>query len=1365
MQNKQMRTVSYLKRVSLLLIMAVTCFGTSFAQTGEYSYQKKWGKTGLQLSEQKSNAITLNYSIGDFSIYSEKINGNDAHLISIGSYFLPNNEGNPNLPGKGHYLAIPNGAIATLEILEMETDIIANVDMAPAPQIPLENDDENLYYSKNEVVYETNAFYPEKPVIISEQQTIRGVNTVLLGITPYQYNPVTKELKVITNLKLEVKYNGGDGTYGETRLRNRWWDPILKDAIFNSDVLPIVDFNKRDLKAPKDNEEYEYLIISPNGEDYLAWADSIRVFRNMQGIKTGIVTLEEIGGNNINLIEDYIDNIYNSWSVPPAAILMLGDYGDDADRHIIAPIYDNYCASDNIYADVNNDHLPDIIFARITANNEQQLSVMVRKFIEYEKNPPQSEYFYQHPITALGWQTERWFQICSESVGGFWKNVLGKDPVRINAVYAGNPDVDPWSYAPNTNTVLNYFGPDGLGYLPETPGELGGFNGGSTWDVINAINNGAFMLQHRDHGNESGWGEPAFNSNSINHLTNTDLTYIFSINCLTGKYNYGGEVFAEKFHRRTWNDQLTGALGILAASEVSYSFVNDTYVWGIYDYMWPEFLPDYGGDYPEIRNVLPAFASVYGKYYLRQSGWPYNTGNKRVTYHLFHHHGDAFLNVYTEVPQNLDITHEDVMVTGTVTNFEITADEGSLIALSIDGELLATGQGTGSPITIQTEYIVPGTIVDVVVTKQNYFRYHSEVLVIPPDGPYVIEDAFTINDSEGNTNGVADFKELVQLSIAMENVGNELAENVEVTLISDNSFVTLNDESDIYGDINASEVIENPNGFALQIANNIPDQTQVNFDVEAISGDETWVSYINFVVNAPVLVIDRYFAVETEGNGNGILDPGERGTITFEFQNNGHAIATELISELQFGDNRISIVEDSKAIESIDINGMTQLSFDVETSNTIPVGEDISMICTLSDGGYFIEREFVLELGKDFEDWETGDLTAFDWSCIGSDWTICEDVVYEGTYSLKSGQYEGAGYSILDLSLTTLVDDSISFFRKVSSQENYDLLRFYVDENEVDSWSGEKDWERVSYFIPAGDHNFKWVYTKDGTVNNGEDCGWIDFIVFPQLQKTDGWAGLDFESCEGDNIELNGRASYYESLHWESSGNGSFNDNSLLNPSYTPSQEDINNGSVDFTLFVNGTEGASYEYDVQVSFNRLPETSTIIEELTEVDLNDGLSTELTCTEIFNASEYQWTIAPEEAGTIEFNDTQLTINWNEEFTGDVIISVQSMNFCGVAEADTKTINVKNTVGLNDETGSMISLYPNPAEDFVKLIFNSDNEEDVMLSITDINGRVIKRKDFSDSVINEIIDLEGMAAGSYTIQIITGENTYTEKLIVK
>jgi hypothetical protein len=75
--------------------------------------------------------------------------------------------------------------------------------------------------------------------------------------------------------------------------------------------------------------------------------------------------------------------------------------------------------------------------------------------------------------------------------------------------------------------------------------------------------------------------------------------------------------------------------------------------------------------------------------------------------------------------------------------------------------------------------------------------------------------------------------------------------------------------------------------------------------------------------------------------------------------------------------------------------------------------------------------------------------------------------------------------------------DEISFYRKVSSESGYDHLRFYMDDVKLGEWSGEKDWELVTAQIPEGEHLLKWVYIKDFSVSNGDDCAWIDYITFP----------------------------------------------------------------------------------------------------------------------------------------------------------------------------------------------------------------------------------------------------------------------------
>jgi PKD repeat protein len=699
-----------------------------------YQYTGCWGKAGFNLTDSKATSVDVVFSVPSFSLDDITINNQVIKNINLPGTFLFNDEGMPNLPGKGSYIAIPQGSVPKLQIVSERTETIHNVEIGPAPRIPLDNDRNPLLYRKNMAVYSKNALYPASPVKISEIQKIRGVDVVILGVTPFQYNPVTRDLIVYKDIRVNISFEGGNGQFGDPAFRSRWWEPIMQDQILNHQSLPAVDFDKRYetyTKSQRDNE-CEYIIIIPTGADFASWADTIKNFRTDQGILTQVFTTAEIGGNTETAIESFIDNAYNNWTIKPAACLLLADYGTNDASNIISHLYSHPAgypnfASDNKYADVDGDEMPDVVFSRICANNASQLQIMISKFLNNERTPPTDYLFYDKPITALGWQTERWFQLCSEVVGGFFRTVYGKHPRRINAIYQGTPG-SIWSSATNTNTLVNYFGPNGLGYIPQTPAELGGWSGGNATMINNAIDSGAFILQHRDHGEYTGWGEPSYHSSNITQLTNTMLPFVFSINCQTGAYHRSSDCFGEVFHRHFKDGHNAGAFGIICPSEVSYSFVNDTYVWGMYDNMWPNFMPAEGTT-PSSRGVMPAFGNAAGKYFLKQSNWPYNTGDKLVTYRLFHMHGDAFSVIYFQVPQALTVSHDTAITYGNTT-FTITANDSALIALTANGEILATAYGLGTtPVNMTIPVLDLGTQVHVTVTKQNYFRYFEVVPV------------------------------------------------------------------------------------------------------------------------------------------------------------------------------------------------------------------------------------------------------------------------------------------------------------------------------------------------------------------------------------------------------------------------------------------------------------------------------------------------------------------------------------------------------------------------------------------------------------------------------------------------------------
>ncbi len=927
----------------LVVIFLFCCAAIIKAQVTTYS--DSWGNHGVTLESENPSKVIINFSITQFQFDDIDVDGNILKAVHLPGVFLPNDEGAPDLPGMGKYIALPQGADAVYKIISSRVETISNIDIAPAPRIPKDTETGPLEYKRNQQLYSSDRFYPDSPVLLSSKTQMRGVDVILMGVTPFQYNPVKKELRIYRDLKIEITFNGGNGQFGDNRLRSRWWDPILNDALINYNSLPEINYSNRNVSEALD-QDFEYIIITPDNPIYIPWADSIKSFRNAQGIRTGVVTLTQVGGNTTTAIENYVNNAYNNWTIPPAAVLLLADYGTGSatSNGIISPVYDNYCVSDNIYADVNNDHMADIAFARITAQNQAQLSLMVGKFLSYERNPPVNTNFYDKPITAMGWQTERWFQLCSEVVNGFWEHNLGKHPVRENAIYSGTPSTV-WSSNQNTNMVVSYFGPSGTGYIPSTPAHLTDW-GGNAARINTDINNGAFMLSHRDHGAENGWGEPAYTNSNLSGLNNNDLSFILSINCLTGKFNYSSECFAEAFHRHQ-----KGALGLIAATEVSYSFVNDAYLWGMMDYFWPQFMPTMGTA-GQVK-VLPAFGNVAGKYFLQASNWPYNTGDKEVTYYLFHHHGDAFSTVYSEMPQNLTVAHNPIIIAGQTT-FSVTADQNSLIGLSKNGELIASADGTGSPVNIIIPLLTPGDNILVTVTKQNYFRYTSVVSVIPPEGAFIIYDSHTINDpskvedAETNNNGLLDYGETVTLNVGLKNVGTQSATGVTATLKSTDSYITITDSVESFGSFNAGELILKPNAFGFTASSSIPDQHVCNFTIVAKDAVNNWESFFSIKAQSPVIEYVSFAISDPTGNNNGKLDPGETATLNITLKNSGHSKAFNMIGNLSSTDTYITINSNNIVYGDVDTNEVVIKSFSITALEGTPAGHNAAFSINFS---------------------------------------------------------------------------------------------------------------------------------------------------------------------------------------------------------------------------------------------------------------------------------------------------------------------------------------------------------------------------------------------------------------------------------
>ena len=157
------------------------------------------------------------------------------------------------------------------------------------------------------------------------------------------------------------------------------------------------------------------------------------------------------------------------------------------------------------------------------------------------------------------------------------------------------------------------------------------------------------------------------------------------------------------------------------------------------------------------------------------------------------------------------------------------------------------------------------------------------------------------------------------------------------------------------------------------------------------------------------------------------------------------------------------------------------------------------------------------------EGFETGDFSAFDWIFSGNaDWTISTTNIYEGSYCARSGNIDHNQSTSMSVAIEVPVSGFIGFYKKVSSESNYDYLKFYINDVQKGQWSGSSNWSYVQYAVTPGTHTFRWTYSKDQGVASGSDCAWIDNIMFSWSAPDLHFSPTDFTAISmSDDIGIN----------------------------------------------------------------------------------------------------------------------------------------------------------------------------------------------------------------------------------------------------
>lgn len=726
----------------------------------------------------------------------------------------------------------------------------------------------------------------------------------------------------------------------------------------------------------------------------------------------------------------------------------------DAGSHVTDLDYALYTGSD---------YMPEVYYGRFSARDAAQLQAQIDKTLEYEQYLMPDPSYLANAVMIAG-------------VDGTFAPTHGNGQINYGTNYYFNA-----AHGIASNT-----------YLYPTSNE--------SWvsdAVTQNVSDGAGYINYTAHGSQTSWAYSSFTISDINGLNNAHKYGTVVGNCcLTNSFQLE-TCFGEAWLRAANK----GSIGYIGGSNNTYW--DEDYWWGVgagpVDGSGPTYeqtgLGVYDAAFHDHGEAFADWFTTQAGMVVRGNLAVVEGGSSRIQYYwqIYHLMGDPSLSTWLGVPGVNGATLPEVIFTGQNT-LSITAEPYSYVGLSFNGELKASG--LVDAMGLLTLEFAPFTLagdIDLVITHHQKQPLMVAIPCVPNDGAYV-----TLNN---HSPGSAEYDQAVSLDVTLQNIGTVDATGVSAVLAIDHPFVAITNGSQAFGTVNAGALATQSNAFAFDLLPGVEDQDLLRFDLTISgAGRDTWVATLDVMANAPVLAQGRVVIDDSDGgNDNGRMDPGETVLVVVPVLNSGHAATIPGNAYLESSSSCIDILTTSIATSPIAAGGTDLMTFEVNVDGGAPIGTPAAFDFVHDAGSYGLDESFTFPIGLVLEDWETGSFVNFPWE-MGADaaWILDGDT-YEGLWSARSGDIDNNEDSQLLLTVEIQSADELSFWYKVSSESNYDFLRFYIDGVEQGEWAGTIDWSLASFPVTVGEHTFIWAYEKDGSVSSGSDCAWIDSIIFPAL--------------------------------------------------------------------------------------------------------------------------------------------------------------------------------------------------------------------------------------------------------------------------
>ncbi|MGA2824245.1 MAG: C25 family cysteine peptidase [Bacteroidales bacterium] len=693
------------KLILSLIILSIVTPGFSSRWIGISSSNPVAAKISLVSSDLVHSRVQ--FTLAGFNLHDVMTPQGHAYLLDIKKGSPMEIASAPDLPKLTTSLVIPDNAEMEAVVISSSYKDFPGMDIAPSKGVITRDIDPATVPYRYGDEYSRNAFFPGMITGMRDPYIIRDLRGQTLIVYPFQYNPVTKVLRVYNDLTIEVRKISDKGMNPLVRrtndLRiNKEFNALYSRHFLNYGVVTYTPLN-----------DYGNILVISYGtfmtamQPYVDWKRTI-------GYPTTMVSIDSVGTTSA-AIKQYIINYYNTHGL--TFVLLVGD------NQQITTYQGSGVggASDNYYGYiVGNDHYADVFIGRFSAQTVDQVNTQVQRTLDYEQNPQ--------------FRTDDWLT----TVIGIGSDQGPGDNGEYDYQHIRNQQTKLLAYTYTWNPEL-FDGSQGGNDAPGNP---------TPADVTSAVDEGASLILYCGHGSMTSWGTTGFSNTNVNALTNQGkLPFIWSVACVNGEF-MNGTCFAEAWLRATNNGQPTGAIAFLGST------INQS--WNSPMAGQDEMTDILVESYP--NNIKRTFAglSINGCMHMIDE---YGTdgANMADTWTVF---GDPSIIVRTNNPDTLIVSNDTSLMVG-VTSLLVTCNKDSARAtLLLHDTILATGLIINDTILFSFPALLnPGDTVHLTVSNYNAIPYQSRIHILAPvvadftGTPRVllVGDSVTFNDqSTGN---------------------------------------------------------------------------------------------------------------------------------------------------------------------------------------------------------------------------------------------------------------------------------------------------------------------------------------------------------------------------------------------------------------------------------------------------------------------------------------------------------------------------------------------------------------------------------------------------------------------------------------